>query len=107
MEEESESLSQEEKKVLLNLQALEGYAALSQYTDAEVVQIFQIVVETVEWVAESIEDSDVELALQIMSLLDFLDKVGGCHQNVNFTARLGNSRMSYIIKVNFAACYQA
>lgn len=79
MEEESDSLSQEEKRVLLNLQALEGFAAQNEYEHEEVLKIFDIIVETVDWVAESIEGSDVELALQIMSLLDFLDRVRLAH----------------------------
>jgi hypothetical protein len=73
--EESASLSQEELKVLQNLQELESYSVQKAFGDEEILRIVEIIVETIEWIAESIDSSEVELSLQIMDLLDFLDLV--------------------------------
>ncbi len=74
--EESDSLSQEELKVLQNLQELESFSVQKSFSDPEVCRIVEIIVETIEWISESIDSSEVELSLQIMDLLDFLDLVG-------------------------------
>ena len=73
--EESGSLSQEELKVLQNLQELESYSVQKTFNDAEVLRIVEIIIETIDWIADSIDSSEVELSLQIMDLLDFLDLV--------------------------------
>ena len=72
---ESESLSQEELKVLQNLQELESFSIQKSFSDLEVCRIVEIIVETIDWISESIDSSEVELSLQIMDLLDFLDLV--------------------------------
>jgi len=73
--ESSESLSQDELRILHNLQELERYSALRDFSNIEVNDIAKIVIETIEWIAESIESSDVELPMQIMDLLEYLDNV--------------------------------
>lgn len=73
--EESESLSEGEKRVLSNLHTLELFSVQKDFTQSEVAALFEIIIETIEWVADSIDSSDVELSLQIMELLDFLDLV--------------------------------
>lgn len=72
---ESESLSPEEKNILKNLEELEKYSLMNEYTDEALDDIVKIMIETIDWVAESIESTDVELPMQIMDMLEYLDSV--------------------------------
>jgi hypothetical protein len=104
--EESGSLSQDEQKVLQNLQELESFSIQKSFSDAEVIRIVEIIIETIDWISDSIDSSEVELSLQIMDLLDFLDLVVNVNQKIDFSTRLEDSKVSYLIKANTAACYQ-
>lgn len=104
--EESGSLSQEEQKILQNLQELETYSIQKTFNDDEVMRIVEIIIETIDWISDSIENSEVELSLQIMDLLDFLDLVRAVNKKIDFSNRLEDSKVSYLIKANTAACYQ-
>lgn len=73
--EDSESLSQNEIRILGNLQELEKVSLQKDHTEEEVDRVINIINETMEWIGESIESSDVELPLQIMDLLEYLDTV--------------------------------
>lgn len=72
---ESESLSPEEKNILKNLEELEKYSVMNEYSDEALDEIVKIMIETIDWVAESIESTDVELPMQIMDMLEYLDSV--------------------------------
>lgn len=73
---ESESLSPEEKNILKNLEELEKYSVMNEYSDDALDEVVKIMIETIDWVAESIESTDVELPMQIMDMLEYLDSVG-------------------------------
>jgi len=76
--EESDSLSQNEIKILANLQELEAVSLKKEVSQTEVLRVVETIKETLEWISESIESSDVELPLQIIDLMDYLDKVRNC-----------------------------
>lgn len=80
----SESLSEGEIKILSNLQLLERYSVQESYKKEDQLKIRAIVVETVLWVKDSIESSDIELPLQILKLLEFIEKV---KNSFNFSER--------------------
>ena len=106
--EESEELSQDEQRILNNLQELERYATFRQFADEDVNSIVKIIVETIDWIADSMDSTDVELPKHIMDLLEYLDQVvtPSHRQKIDFSSRLGDSRISYLIKMNLATCTQ-
>ena len=73
--EDSDSLSQTEQKILKNLQKLEKFSAMKEFNTEDLNDIMKIVIETSDWIADSIDSADVELPLQILDLLEFLDEV--------------------------------
>jgi hypothetical protein len=73
--EESDSLSQEEQHILNNLQQLERFSATRESDPLQIKEMERIIIQTIDWMAESIEASDVDLPLQIMDLLEYLDTV--------------------------------
>jgi hypothetical protein len=75
--EESDSLSQEEQHILNNLQQLERFSTSRDSDPLQIKEMERIIIQTINWMAESIEASDVDLPLQIMDLLEYLDKVRG------------------------------
>lgn len=73
--EDSDSLSQTELKILKNLQKLEKFSSMKEFNNEDLNDIMIIVIETSDWIADSIDSADVELPLQILDLLEFLDDV--------------------------------
>ena len=60
--------------ILNNLQTLEKYTAAEIGETGELEEIYLILRETTEWTYESIASEEIEIALQILDLLEFLDK---------------------------------
>lgn len=72
MEEPIEIVS---KKILKNLQKLEKYTSQEKLGDGELDKIRKLLVETAESSYELISEEMTDIALQILTLLEFLDKV--------------------------------
>lgn len=97
---ESDSLSQDELRVLGNLQALERLSGQKDFTNEEIRAAVPIVSETIDWIGDSVESGDTDLPLQILDLLEYLDN------RADFSSKLNDSRLSLLIRANIATCHQ-
>ena len=86
--------------ILNNLQTLEKYTSADIGEQCELDEIYNILKETTEWTYESIASEEIEIALQILDLLEFLDN------KLNFEEKFKDYLLIYVIYNNIAACYQ-
>ena len=61
--------------IITNLQILEKLTTEDSIPEDQLPSIRRLLVETAEWTYESIVSEEIEIALQILDLLYFLDKV--------------------------------
>lgn len=73
MEESQENMSM---NILKNLKKLEKYTAQDKIKESEIDKVKKLLVETAESTYELISGEETEIAVQILDLLEFLDKVG-------------------------------
>jgi hypothetical protein len=73
MEESEETMS---VNILKNLQKLEKYTTQEKISDSEMDTISELLIETAESTYELISSEETEIAIQILDLLKFLDRVG-------------------------------
>ena len=65
--------------IITNLQILEKLTTEDSIPEDQLPSIRRLLVETAEWTYESIVSEEIEIALQILDLLYFLDKVVCLH----------------------------
>lgn len=72
MEESQENMSM---NILKNLKRLEKYTSQDKIKESELEKIRKLLIETAESTYELISGEETEIAVQILDLLEYLDKV--------------------------------
>ena len=68
--EESSSIN-----IIKNLQILEKISTEDEVNIAELNRIYHVLIETAEWTYDTIISEEIDIALQILDLLYYLDRV--------------------------------
>lgn len=70
-----ENLTEVETKIIENLKYLNEFAGRENFNSMELKKATQVVVETLDWIAESVESTEINLPMQVLELLEHLDMV--------------------------------
>jgi hypothetical protein len=81
--EESSSIN-----IINNLKVLEKLTTEENIDRSQLANIYGLLVETTEWTYDTIISDEIEIALQILDLLYYLDKVGTDHAETRLRAAL-------------------
>ena len=93
--------------IIKNLKVLEELAGQDSIEDSQVANIYELLIETTEWTYETIMSEEIEIALQILDHLYFLDKVAtASSKKFDFNRVFANARLTFAINYNIACCYQ-
>lgn len=61
--------------IIKNLSILETLANEEQIEDSRLEEVYELLLETSEWTYETIISEEIEIALQMLDLLFYLDRV--------------------------------
>lgn len=70
-----ERLTEPETRVIENLRQLNEFASQENFDSENLRGATRIVLETLDWIAESAETADISLTLQVLELIEILDQV--------------------------------
>lgn len=93
--------------ILKNLHFLEQFTGDSEDQSGDSDIVGQTVRETAEWTYQTIFSEEVEIGLQILDLLVFLDSVGLDEpKKLRFEKLFGNRIVKIVVHYNSAVCHQ-
>lgn len=74
-----ERLTESETRVIENLRQLNEFASEENFDSENLKGATRIVLETLDWIADSAEKADITLTLQVLELIEILDNVNYLH----------------------------